>query len=69
MDVCEFEASPVYSVSTKTARATQRNPISKQTEQSKTSKFTWVVFIAQGITGIAQKPLSAAYTSRVQAEL
>jgi hypothetical protein len=25
---CEFEASPVYTTSSRTARATQRNPVS-----------------------------------------
>ena len=30
MDLCEFEASLVYRVSAKTARVTQRNPVSKQ---------------------------------------
>ena len=29
MDLCEFEASLVYRVSSKTARATQRNLVSK----------------------------------------
>jgi hypothetical protein len=32
MDVCEFEASLVYQVSSRTARATQRNPVSKKTK-------------------------------------
>jgi hypothetical protein len=43
--ISEFEASLVYRVSSKTARATQRNPVSKnktnkQTKQSKTNKTT-----------------------------
>ena len=29
-DLCEFEASLVYRASSKTARATQRNPVSKK---------------------------------------
>jgi hypothetical protein len=28
-DLCEFKASLVYRVSSRTARATQRNPVSK----------------------------------------
>jgi len=32
MDLCEFKTSLVYRVSSKTARATQRNPISKKNE-------------------------------------
>jgi hypothetical protein len=31
--ISEFEASLVYRVSSKTARATQRNPVSKQTNK------------------------------------
>ena len=30
MNLCEFEARLVYTVSPRTARATQRNPVSKQ---------------------------------------
>jgi hypothetical protein len=34
--IFEFEASPVYKVSSRTARATQRNPVSKnKTKQNK----------------------------------
>jgi hypothetical protein len=29
-DLCEFEASLVYTVSSRTARTTQRNPVSKK---------------------------------------
>jgi hypothetical protein len=32
-DLCEFEASLVYRVNSRTARATQRNPVSKQTDR------------------------------------
>jgi hypothetical protein len=42
--ISEFEASLVYRVSSRTARATQRNPVSKnktkQTKQKKTQKQT-----------------------------
>jgi len=31
-ELCEFKASLVYIVSSKTARATQRNPVSKKTK-------------------------------------
>jgi hypothetical protein len=36
--ISEFEASLVYRVSSRTARATQRNPVSKK--QNKTNKQT-----------------------------
>jgi hypothetical protein len=37
LDLCEFKASLVYRVSSRTARATQRNPVSKnQKEKQKT---------------------------------
>jgi hypothetical protein len=38
--ISEFEASLVYKVSSRTARATQRNPVTKQnkTKQNKTTK-------------------------------
>jgi hypothetical protein len=34
--ISEFEASLVYKVSSRTARATQRNPVSKKTKKQKT---------------------------------
>jgi hypothetical protein len=36
--VSEFEASLVYKVSSRTTRATQRNPVSKKTTKKKTQK-------------------------------
>jgi hypothetical protein len=36
--ISEFKASLVYKVSSRTARAIQRNPISKKTKQNKTKK-------------------------------
>jgi hypothetical protein len=36
--VSEFEASLVYRVSSRTARATQRNPVSKKTKKQKKQK-------------------------------
>jgi hypothetical protein len=33
--ISEFEDSLVYKVSSRTARATQRNPVSKKTKQNK----------------------------------
>jgi hypothetical protein len=38
--ISEFEASLVYKVSSRTARATQRNPVSKKTK-NKTKKKVW----------------------------
>jgi hypothetical protein len=41
--ISEFEASLVYKVSSRTARATQRNPVSKiqQQQQKKKNAFDW----------------------------
>jgi hypothetical protein len=36
--ISEFEASLVYRVSSRTARATQRNPVSKNKKQNKKTK-------------------------------
>jgi hypothetical protein len=36
--IAEFEASLVYSVSSRTVRATQRNPVSKKQKQKKKTK-------------------------------
>jgi hypothetical protein len=36
--ISEFEASLVYKVSSRTARATQRNPVSKSKKKKKTSQ-------------------------------
>jgi hypothetical protein len=38
VDFCEFEASLVYKVSSRTARATQRNPVSKNQKKKKKRK-------------------------------
>jgi hypothetical protein len=38
--IFEFEASLVYKVSSRTARATQRNPVSKKTKQNKNKNKT-----------------------------
>ena len=38
VDLCEFEASLVYRVSSRTARATQRNPVSKTKTNQPTNK-------------------------------
>jgi hypothetical protein len=37
--ISEFKASPVYRVSSRTARATQRNPVSKKKKKKKTQKI------------------------------
>jgi hypothetical protein len=38
--ISEFEASLVYKVSSRTARATQRNPVSKNQKKKKKKKST-----------------------------
>jgi hypothetical protein len=38
--ISEFEASLVYKVSSRTARAIQRNPVSKKQKQNKTKTTT-----------------------------
>jgi hypothetical protein len=38
--ISEFEASLVYRVSSRTARATQRNPVSKKKQKQKNKKQT-----------------------------
>jgi hypothetical protein len=38
--ISEFEASLVYKVSSRTARATQRNPVSKNKKQTNKQKAT-----------------------------
>jgi len=37
-DLCKFEASLVYRVSSRTARDTQRNPVLKNKKQNKTKQ-------------------------------
>ena len=39
MDLHEFEANLVYRVSSRTARATQKNPVSKKKKKSKQTKI------------------------------
>jgi hypothetical protein len=39
--ISEFEASLVYKVSSRTARATQRNPVSKKNIMLKTENLKW----------------------------
>ena len=41
MSFCEFKASLVYRVTSRTARATQRNSVSK-TKQNKTKMVKWI---------------------------
>ena len=44
MDLCEFETSLVYRVSSVTARSTQKNPVSKnKTKQTKTKKSNYKI--------------------------
>jgi hypothetical protein len=42
--ISEFEASLVYKVSSRTARATQRNPVSKKQRNKKTKIKTKVYY-------------------------
>jgi hypothetical protein len=37
-DLCEFKASLIYRLSSRIARATQRNPVSNKTKQNKTKQ-------------------------------
>jgi hypothetical protein len=39
--ISEFEASLVYKVSSRTARATQRNPVSKNKQTNNNNKKPW----------------------------
>jgi hypothetical protein len=39
--ISEFEASLVYKVSSRTARATQRNPVSKKKKQKTNKQTNW----------------------------
>jgi hypothetical protein len=39
-NLCEFKASLVYRVSSRTEKATQRNPVSKKKTKTKTKKTT-----------------------------
>jgi hypothetical protein len=47
VDLCEFEASLAYKVSSRMARATERNPVSKQnkTKQNKTKQNPEIIFL------------------------
>ena len=40
-DLCEFEASLIYRVSSRTARAIHRNPVSKKKQTNKQTKQTY----------------------------
>jgi hypothetical protein len=40
--ISEFEASLVYKVSSRTARAIQRNPVSKNKNKNKNKKFVYI---------------------------
>jgi hypothetical protein len=44
--ISEFEASLVYRVSFGTARATQRNPVSKKKKKNKLRKYVQVVYFS-----------------------
>jgi hypothetical protein len=40
MDLCEFQANPVYRLSSRPARATERNPVSENKNQKSKPKTT-----------------------------
>jgi hypothetical protein len=48
--ISEFEASLVYRVSSRTARATQRNPVSKQNKKLKKKGLVCRVYIGTSST-------------------
>jgi hypothetical protein len=52
--ISEFEASLVYRVSSRTARATQRNPVSKNKNQNKKIE-KGMLWICQMIFGISYR--------------
>jgi hypothetical protein len=47
-DLCEFEASLVYKASSRTARATQRDPVSKQHNKTQNKRPVVLVSGMQG---------------------
>jgi hypothetical protein len=51
--ISEFEASLVYRVSSRTARATQRNPVSKNQKKKKSqlwnTKLTWIIYLRKAL--------------------
>jgi hypothetical protein len=55
--ISEFKASLVYKVSSKTARATQRNPVSKKQKTTKTKKDYLTVYLHSVAMRIQRKPL------------
>ena len=48
VDVCEFEASLVYRVSSRTARATERNPVLKKKTKPNQNKTKIKMFHSAG---------------------
>jgi hypothetical protein len=53
--ISEFEASLVYKVSSRTARATQRNPVSKNQEKKKKCKSLPDVVVHHGILALVKQ--------------
>ena len=51
-DLCEFEASLVYRVSSRTARTTQRNSVSKNKNKTKQKQRIKPGMVAQAILGL-----------------
>jgi hypothetical protein len=48
-DLCEFKASLVYRVSSRTARATRRNPVWKNNNKKQTNKNLWEAMTPLGL--------------------
>jgi hypothetical protein len=74
--ISEFEASLVYRVSSRTTRATQRNPVSKKKQNKKKSTFHSVVICELKVQKVPALPptqqamlLSASTSSTQQAML
>jgi hypothetical protein len=43
--ISKFEASLFYKVSSRTARATQRNPVSKNQKEKKKKKYIYIIIL------------------------
>ena len=51
MDLCEFEASLVYRVSSNTAKDTHRNPVSKNQKRKELRRMNSSLYGSQPLTG------------------
>jgi hypothetical protein len=50
--ISEFKASQVYRVSSRTARAIQRNPVSKNKKTTNSQRSTYLCLPSAGIKGV-----------------